>query len=187
VESVSAAREYALAMRRLAPLLALAAVAGLLTGCGGSKHASAPPAATTTAGPPSPAGVLGPGGRALYQGDNWGVVQLGSKAAAVHYVGGAWRVDDRKLVKVDILGPTPNGKAARVPQVAAEMSGEPRLVEEGLWVDGVELLEKGGGTPSRVTAYGAPEKALKPGKHVAVAYARTATAATAVAWTFTVG
>lgn len=186
MESASSVREYALAMRRLAPFLALTAVAGLLTACGGSKHASPPPP-TTTAGPPSPADVLGPGGRALYQGGDWGVVQLGSKAAAVHYVGGAWRVDARKLVKIDILGPTPNGKAARIPQVAAEMSGQARLVEEGLWVDGVELLEKGGGTPSRVTAYGAPEQALKPGKHVAVAYARTATAATAVAWTFTVG
>ncbi|HVV59330.1 MAG TPA: hypothetical protein VHC45_13305 [Gaiellaceae bacterium] len=173
-------------MRRLASLLALTAVAVLLAACGGSKHAAAPPA-TTTARPPSPADVLGPGGRALYQGGSWAVVQLGSKAAAVHYVGGAWQVDDRKLVQVEILGPTPNGKAARIPQVAAEMTGKTRLVEEGLWVDGVELLEKGGGTPTRVTAYGAPEQALKPGTHVAVAYARTATAGTAVAWTFTVG
>jgi hypothetical protein len=89
-------------------------------------------------------------------------------------------------VKIDILGP--DGTAARTPQVAAQMTGKTRLVEEGLWVDGVELLEKGGGLkPTQVTAYGAPERPLKPGKHVAVAYARTATAATAVAWAFTVG
>lgn len=173
-------------MRRPGSLLALAALAGLLTACGGSKHAAPPPATTTTA-LPSPAGMLGPGGRALYQGGDWGVVQLGSKAVAVHYAGGAWHVDGRKLVKIDVLGPHPNGKAARIPQVAAEITAKARLVEEGLWVDGVELLEKGGGTPARVTVYGAPTKALKAGTHTAVAYARTATAATAVAWTFTVG
>jgi hypothetical protein len=172
-------------MPRLAPLAVLLAAAGLLTACGGSKHAAEP--AATTVAVPSPADALGPGGRALYQGGRWGVVQLGSKAAAVHYVGGAWQVDDRKLVDVEILGPPPNGSAEKLPQVAAQITGKTRLVEEGLWVDGVELLEKGGGTPKRVTVYGAPEQALKPGKHLAVAYGRTATAGTAVAWTFTVG
>ena len=59
------------------------------------------------------------------------------------------------------------------------------LVESGLWVDGAELLEKGGGlTATRGTIYGAPSSALAHGKHLAVAYARTATAATAVARVF---
>jgi hypothetical protein len=56
-----------------------------------------------------------------------------------------------------------------------------------MWVDGEELVVKGGGLrPERGTIYGAPGGALAPGKHVAVAYGRTATHATAVAWTFTV-
>ena len=45
---------------------------------------------------------------------------------------------------------------------------------------------KGGGSPRTGTIYGAPAAPLAPGPHVAVAYGRTATAATAVAWTFRV-
>ncbi len=61
------------------------------------------------------------------------------------------------------------------------------LVESGLWVDGTELLEKGGGlAPNRGTIYGAPSAPLSAGKHVAVAYGRTADHATAVAWSFRV-
>jgi hypothetical protein len=49
------------------------------------------------------------------------------------------------------------------------------------------LLAKGGGlSAKRGTIYGAPAAALAPGKHLAVAYARTATEATAVARAFTV-
>jgi hypothetical protein len=56
-----------------------------------------------------------------------------------------------------------------------------------LWVDGVELLEKGGGlAPTKGTIYGAPAAPLTKGKHTAIAYARTGTHALAVAWTFSV-
>jgi len=74
-----------------------------------------------------------------------------------------------------------------MPQVAAELTAPTPLVESGLWVDGVELLEKGGSlSPRRGTIYGAPATPLAKGTHTAVAYARTATQATAVAWTFRV-
>jgi hypothetical protein len=89
-------------------------------------------------------------------------------------------------VKISILGPKPGSKGnpAR-PQVAFGMSAKSDLADSAMWVDGTELLGKGGGlTPTRGTVYGAPTAALKPGKHTAVAYARTATHATAVAWTF---
>jgi len=164
-------------------LVGAAAVA--LAGCGGSKHA----AATTTAAPkpPSPARVLGAGARTLYDGGAWAVVLRGRTAVAAHLVGGAWKADRSGRVKVDVLGPRPGAVAARQPQVAAELSGPARLVEEGLWVDGRELLEKGGGlSPSRVTVYGAPEAPLTRGTHVAVAYGRTRATGTAVAWSFRV-
>jgi hypothetical protein len=102
-------------------------------------------------------------------------------------LGGAWRPDRSGVVKVTVLGPKPGSKQPPITQVAAEMSAKSDLLESALWVDGTELLEKGGGlTPRRGTLYGAPAKALAPGTHTAVAYARTATHGTAVAWTFRV-
>ena len=107
----------------------------------------------------------------------------GHHGARAHLAGGSWHPDTSGLVKVSILGP--HGTAAATPQVAAELSAKAPLVESALWVDGVELLEKGGGlTPDRGTIYGAPNAPLAPGNHVAVAYARTAGHATAVAWAF---
>jgi hypothetical protein len=158
-------------MRRL-PLLALVAA---LAACGGSSHSSAPP--TTTARPaPGPGDVL-------YQGTSWSVVLDGTKASVQHLVGGRWRTDRSHNVRISILGP--HGKAPRRPQVAAELVGDAPLVESALWVDGRELFEKGGGlNPKRGTIYGAPDAALAPGTHVAVAYARTAQHGAAVAWTF---
>jgi hypothetical protein len=162
------------AVRRLLPLALLAALAA---GCGSSKHA-----ATTSApaAPPRP----GPG-RVLYQGGPWSVVLAGTKATALHLAGGAWRADHSGTVQIRILAP--RGKATPTPQVAVELKAPTKFVETGLWVDGHELLEKGGGLkPTNVTIYGSPDGHLKKGRHVAVAYGRTATSGGAVAWVFTV-
>jgi len=162
------------ALRRLIPF---ALVLALAAGCGSTKHA------TTT--PASPAGLLGTDAKVLYSGGDWAVVTRGDRVVAAHLENGAWRADRSGIVKVSVLGP--GKRAAARPQVAAEISGPSRIVEEGLWIDGVELLEKGGGVkPSLVTVYGAPDANLKPGSHVAVAYGRTQDHGTAVAWTFTV-
>ena len=77
--------------------------------------------------------------------------------------------------------------APKLPQVAIQFSGKTPFVESALWVDGMELVEKGGGSPTRGTIYGAPAANLKPGEHVAVGYARTALSGAAVAWVFKVG
>lgn len=136
----------------------------------------------TVGGPPSPAIVL-PGGKTLYNGGDWGVVTHGSKVVVAHLVGGAWQVDTSGKVKITILGP--HGTAAAIPQVAVEMKAPGALVEEGLWVDGTELLEKGGGLkPNDKTIYGAPATKLAKGMHVAIAYGRDATSGTVVRWTF---
>lgn len=163
-------------MRRLIPLLAIAAA---LAGCG-SSNSSEPTTATTP--PPDPSAAVG-GGKTLYQGGAWAVVVKGDTAVAVHLVGGEWQPDRTDRVKVSFLGPT--GTVAPISQVAAQLSATSPLVESALWVDGAELLEKGGGlTATHGTIYGAPGAALKPGRHLAVAYARTATAATAVTRVF---
>ena len=160
-------------MAKIACLLVLALIAA---GCGSSK-------ATPPSGPPQP----GPG-KVVFQGSEWAVVVDGGKATAQRLVGGTWKPAPRGTVKIRVLGPKPGSKGnARIPQVAAELSAGEDLVDSALWVDGVELLTKGGGlTPTRGTAYGAVSKPLRPGRHTAIAYARTATHATALAWTFSV-
>jgi hypothetical protein len=152
----------------------------VVAGCGSRK--TAPP--TTTAPPSDPASAVG-GGTTLYQGGAWAVVVKGDAAVALHLAGGEWEPDRSGRVKVSLLGT--HGTVAPISQVAAELSASTPLVESGLWVDGVELLEKGGGlTSTRGTIYGAPSSALPSGKHLAVAYARTATSATAVSRVFRV-
>ena len=149
----------------------------LLAACGGGKHA-----ATTTTPPKVP--TPGPG-QVLYSNPPWAVVVDADKATALHLVNNRWVPDRSGTVKIAILGP--KGHAKPTPQVAAELSAKKPLVESALWVDGVELLEKGGGlTPTKGTIYGAPSAPLAKGKHVAVAYGRTADHASAVAWTFRV-
>lgn len=126
--------------------------------------------------------------KTLYQGTSWSVVQVtkGGKALAEAFelLGNQWKPDTSGTVKVEILGPQPNAKVTKKPQVAIQITSPAPFVESAIWVDGTEVLEKGGGTPTRGTIYGAPAKNLAPGAHVAVGYARTATTGTAVAWIF---
>lgn len=121
----------------------------------------------------------------LYSGGEWVVDLNGGKAEVRHYVNGKWVVDRSGSVKIEILGPKPGETlTANPPQVAITMHSKTPLVESALWLDGNRLLEKGGGTPTNGTIYGAPPNALDPGTHVAVGYARTAATGTAVAWVF---
>ena len=152
----------------------------------------------TTPAPPSPAAAMrallkGPDPgvvKTLYEGTSWAVVQVTSpndhsaSAQAFELLGGKWKPDTSDNVKISILGPPRGGKATKLPQVAIEFNAPAPFIESALWVDGTELLEKGGGSPTRGTIYGAPAKDLKPGYHVAVGYARTATTGTAIAWVF---
>jgi hypothetical protein len=162
-------------------LVLLFAIAFAIAGCGSSKMADS---TTTAAPPPDPASAVA-GGETIYHGGAWAVVVKGDTAVALHLAGGEWQPDHTGQVKVSFLGP--RGTVASITQVAAELSAKSPLVESGLWVDGTELLVKGGGlTATRGTIYGAPSSALAKGKHLAVAYARTATAATAVARVFRV-
>jgi ABC-type glycerol-3-phosphate transport system substrate-binding protein len=183
-------------VKRLA-LVAVAAAA--LAGCGGSgsKSTSTSTTSTTTsaAGPaaamqaliakqPALAGTV----KVLFDTGDWAVVQTtrGTTAHAVVFrnANGTWAPDQAGKVNVDILGPQPDATAPKLPQVAIGVTSKLPFVDSGLWVDGAELAEKGGGTATRGTIYGAPAKALKPGTHVAVGYARNIVNGTAVAWVF---
>jgi hypothetical protein len=160
-------------------LLLLPAVL-LVAGCGASKGAAP---VTTTTPVSSPLSAL-PGSHVLYFSGGWAVLQKGARAVAAHKVGRRWRADGSGRVSIEILGPRPGRTAPRLPQVAAQLSSESALVESGLWVDGKELVVKGGGSPTLATIYGAPAHALRPGRHVAVAYARSDRTGTARAWVF---
>jgi len=164
-------------VRRLALLLLVLVVAA---GCGGS-HKAAPPATTTVKRPLPPGDVL-------YEGAAWAVAVVGTKATAYHWASGAWHADESHHVKIEILGPKPSSTGnARTPQVAVQLSADADLADSALWLDGRELLTKGGGlTPRKGTIYGAPDGPLGRGRHVVVAYGRTAAHATAVAWVFRV-
>lgn len=157
-------------MRRATVLLLALVVAG----CGSSAKKQSVPS--------------GPGpGKVVYQGSEWAVVLDRGTAHAQHLAGGRWVTDGSKAVRISILGPKPGSTQPATPQVAAELVGNAPLAESALWVDGVEVPEKGGGLdPKRGTIYGAPVSPLAKGEHTAVAFARTATHATAVAWTFRV-
>jgi hypothetical protein len=153
--------------RSLIPLLVLVFV---LAGCG-SK-------------PKGPGTVLGKGAVVIYQSSGWAVVVNGSKVVAAHLVDGTWTADRSGKVKVELLGPARG--PGPTPQVAAQLTSTTPLVESSLWIDGSLIQVQGGGTPTRGTIYGRPSIPVFPGKHLEVAYARTATSATAVARVFTV-
>jgi len=181
-------------VKRLAPILAVAALAG----CGGSKTTSS---TTTTAAAPVPSAIAAMRALAaaqpalagkltkLYEGGPWAVFQTRSGASAhaivLELLRGKWREDTTHGVKITILGPQPGTTALKIPQIAIgfKSTGAP-FVESALWVDGNELLEKGGGTPTDGDIYGAPTTALRPGTHVAVGYARSDRSGAAVAWVF---
>jgi hypothetical protein len=161
-------------------LLTLPVLLVVVAGCGSSKSAPAP---VTTAPAPSPLSAL-PGSHVLYFSGGWAVLQKGAHAVAAHRVGGRWVADRSREVTIQILGPHPGKTALRLPQVAAELTSQSALVESGLWVDGKELVVKGGGSPTLATIYGAPAHDLRRGRHVAVAYGRSDRSGTARAWVF---
>jgi hypothetical protein len=179
-------------VKRLAFLLA----AAVLAGCGGSKSTTT----STTTPVPDPAAAmqallgsaptLGGSVHTLYQGSTWAVVEATSANKVTAYAfrlsDGKWVADRSGRVKLTILGPQPGATTTPTPQVAIEFRSSSPFVESAIWVDGTQLLEKGGGSPTNGTIYGAPAKPLKPGTHVAVGYARTIGTGTAVAWSFKV-
>jgi hypothetical protein len=160
-------------VRRVALLLAVV----VLAGCGGGNSSS------KSAGPDTPPPHKG---KTLYTSNGWTVTLDGDKATLYQHVGDKWVVDNSHAVKIEVLGPEPNQVAPNPPQVAIAMRSKQPLVESALWVDDLHLFEKGGGSPTNGTIYGAPANPLEPGTHVAVGYARTASGGSVVAWKFRV-
>jgi hypothetical protein len=140
------------------------ALVALLVGCGGGSKK----------------------GKTLYTAGGWTITLDGHKPTLYHYVGNKWIVDRSRAVKIEILGPKPNAVAPNPPQIAIAMHSKQPLIESATWIDDLRIFEKGGGSPTNYTIYGAPANPLDPGTHVAVGYARTAFGGTVVAWAFRV-
>jgi hypothetical protein len=173
--------------------LALLVAATLLAGCGGGPNkgtstTSAPGAAAAMrdliATDPSLAGRV----EVLFESPVWAVVESrgAGKASAVafHLVKGVWAPDRSASVSLRVIGPKAGSTTSDSPQVAIALKAHAPLVETGLWVDGQELIERGGGTPREGTIFGSPAAPLKAGEHVAVGYGRTKANGTAAAWVF---
>jgi hypothetical protein len=168
-------------VRRAAPL----ALVLVLAACGGSaKHG----AATTTARSGSTTTArVDLTTHVLYQANGWEVAVQAGRAQVLRLHAGTYRLAPSGGVRIDILGPKPHSVAAAIPQIAAQFTAKTKLVEAGIWLDGVELPVSGGGIkPTQQTFYGAPASSLPPGLQRVVAYARTDTGGRAVTWTFTV-
>jgi hypothetical protein len=113
--------------------------------------------------------------------------EFAAYGVALRRSGSRWLAEIGGPVQLRPLGPDPGSAVGTIPQVAVELRA-PRAIEDAsLWVDGQPVDYKSGGPSTRyVSIYGAPAAPLEPGRHVAVAFARAGTTASAVAWPFTV-
>jgi hypothetical protein len=116
-----------------------------------------------------------------------GQQEFAAYAVALRRSGSRWLADIAGPVQLRPLGPEAGADAAATPQVAVEAKAPHAIEEAALWIDGQPVDVKSGGPSTRyISVYGAPAEPLEPGRHVAVAFARAGTTASAVAWPFTV-
>jgi hypothetical protein len=166
-------------IRRAWPLLPLLVLTVALGACGGgSKHAATTSTTTTTtATVPDPGtamaalikqhaavkGVV----RTLYLTPAWAVVEsvgpARATALAFRLENGTWVADRSGKVKLQILGPQAASTTTAKPAVALKFMTTSPSIESALWIDGSELVERGGGTPTRGTISGSPLHPLAPG------------------------
>jgi hypothetical protein len=114
-----------------------------------------------------------------------GMKEYAAYAVALERIQGAYKASIVSPVKIEPLGPDPGSRQPSITQVAAQFSAPKPIVQAGLWVDGKAIAADPRGTSRKYTAFGATPK-LKPGRHSVVAFAESASSATARAWTFRV-
>jgi hypothetical protein len=113
--------------------------------------------------------------------------EFGAYAVPLRRSDGRWRVDLVGPPALNALRPSNGAETDDRPRIAARAESETPLETVSLWLDGDRFAAEGGGPSARQrTVFGDPRAPLAEGRHVVVAFARTATSARAVAWTFTV-
>ena len=164
-----------------------------LSGCGGSNPKNAPPGPDPAQAmhalivkDPKLAGKV----TTLLDAGSWSVVQsVGAKdahAIVFRLVGNKWIPDRSGRVQIEIVGPKPGTSAPARPQVAVQFASKTPIAASAIWVDAAQLSTKQQGSSRQGTIQGATSFDLKPGRHVAVGYARTDKSGNAIAWIFVV-
>ena len=118
----------------------------------------------------------------------FGLVALsrGPHAYAVpfRHEGSLWRVELPGPLRIGQLRQPPGSRGKFLRQIAVETHGPGGAGLALIYVDGVTLDAKAYAGPNSATIYANFESQLEPGRHTAVAFASTGTAAAARAWTF---
>lgn len=108
-------------------------------------------------------------------------------AASLRREHGSWHITISGAVRLRAICPDPGDTVVDRTQLAAEITANAPILEGGMWLDGLAFSTKAGGPHSRrITMWDEAPQPLKRGLHVVVAFASTATDATALAWTFSV-
>lgn len=106
-------------------------------------------------------------------------------ATALRLDGQEWSVELGGPIRIEAVRPEPGERVTRRTQVAAEVKAGAAIEDAGLWLDGRALPARGGGLTNRALTMFADTGTLETGRHSAVAFAATASHATAYAWAFT--
>jgi hypothetical protein len=112
---------------------------------------------------------------------------FGAYAAAVREEDGDWQVKaPTERLRIAEGPPEPGSPVGDDQRVGFAVYSRAADLESTLWIDGQKETLQGAGGP-QFTRYWALPEGLGLGSHLAVAFAHGDGAATAVAWTFTVG
>jgi hypothetical protein len=112
---------------------------------------------------------------------------FGAYAAALREEDGDWQVKaPTEQLRIAEGPPEPGSPVGDDQRVGFAVYSPARDLESTLWIDGQKETLQGAGGP-QFTRYWAVPEGLGIGSHLAVGFARGDGAATAVAWTFTVG
>jgi hypothetical protein len=107
-------------------------------------------------------------------------------AAALRFEQGRWRLELGDPVRLRVLRPNAGERVDVTTQLAAEARASDPIDQAGLWLDGLAVPARAGGTsPQALSMYTTPSR-FGRGSHVVVVFAGAGRDAAALAWRFSV-